>query len=67
MATDDAQLSRLLFEARERSEMFADVIEAQTGQSDEWGRRLVKEIDDYRASRGWSPHGYGGEGTDDSA
>jgi len=58
----DAQLlSRLLFESRERVEMAADMIERRAGQPDEWGRRLVAEIDEYRASRGWSPHGFGNE------
>jgi hypothetical protein len=58
----DALLSRLLFEARERSEMLADIVEIRTGRPDATGRRLVEEIDAYRARRGWSPHGFGGEG-----
>jgi hypothetical protein len=60
--TAEARLSKMLFEARERSEMFTDIVEGQTGKRDEWGRRLVAEIDAYRAERGWSPHGFGGEG-----
>lgn len=59
---DDARLlSRLLFESRERIEMHRDMVENRSGQRDEWARRLVEEIDVYRASRGWSTHGYGGE------
>lgn len=54
-------LSRLLFESRERVDMAGDVVEAQTGKRDEWARRLVAEIDAYRASRGWSPDGFGRE------
>jgi hypothetical protein len=54
-------LSRLLFESRERVEMARDMVESRTGQTDEWARRLVAEIDEYRAARGWSPHGFGGE------
>lgn len=55
------QLSRLLFEAREQIEMWADVVERQTGRSADYPRRLVAEIDAYRAERGWSPHGFGDE------
>lgn len=41
--------------------MFADVVEARAGRRDEWSRRVVAELDAYRAERGWSPHGFGGE------
>lgn len=58
---DAARLSRILFEARERVEMALEVVEIQSGQVDTWGRRLRDEIDEYRAERGWSPHGFGGE------
>ena len=58
-----ARLSRMLFEARERVEMSADTVELQVGKPDIWGRRLVAEIDAYRAEQGWSPHGFGGEET----
>lgn len=57
----NAQLSRMLFSARESIEMFADLVEAQTGRTDEYNRRLVAEIDEYRYMRGWSLHGFGGE------
>lgn len=56
-----ADLSRLLWGARETAEMFADIVEARTGKRDESSRRLVEEIDAYRAHRGWSPHGFGHE------
>lgn len=58
---DAARLSRLLFEARESLEMWADVVEARTSRADEYTRGLVARIDGYRAGRGWSPHGLGGE------
>lgn len=58
---DNRLLSRILFEARERVEMSADVVERQSGREDGWGRRLVAEIDDYRERRGWPPDGFGGE------
>lgn len=58
---DAARLSRILFSAREQCDMWADVVERQTGQPATAVRALVAEIDAYRASRGWSPHGFGGE------
>jgi glutamine synthetase len=61
VAPTDAELSRLLFEARESVEMWADVVEARTGKADNYTRGLVARIDAYRAERGWSPHGFGGE------
>lgn len=59
--SEAARLSKLLFDARESVEMFADVVEARTGRRDEFNRRLVVDIDAYRAERGWSPNGFGGE------
>lgn len=58
---DAAELSRLLFEAREQIDMWADVVEARTSKPANYTRDLVKRIDLYRAERGWSPHGFGGE------
>lgn len=58
---DATRLSRLLFLARESIEMFADTVEGRAGRSAQHQRQLVEEIDAYRAARGWSPHGYGGE------
>lgn len=59
--SEAARLSRLLFEARELIDMFGDVVEGRTGKDDTWSRRVRDEIDAYRAERGWSPHGFGGE------
>jgi len=61
MTTDEALLSKLLFEAREAVEMYADIVAAEVKES-EYLRRLVREIDAYRTERGWSPSGFGGEG-----
>jgi hypothetical protein len=58
-ASHDQQLSRLLFEARELISMQTDTVESRTGKTDDWGRRVVREIDDYRRERGWSPDGFG--------
>lgn len=55
-------LSRLLWHARERVEMAADSVEHSTGREDMHGRRLVADIDAFRAAQGWSPNGFGGEG-----
>lgn len=57
-----AQLSKLLFEARELIDMFGDVVESRSGRPDAQSRRVRDEIDAFRAERGWSPHGFGGEG-----
>lgn len=57
----DAELSKMLFEAREAVEMLADMVEHRTGQPSRHERDLVARIDSYRARRGWSPHGFGGE------
>ncbi len=60
--SEDARLSRLLFEARELAEMLADIVEMRgRGRKDDWSRRFIAEVDAYRAERGWSPHGFGGE------
>lgn len=59
--SENARLSRMLFEARETADMHADIIESQSGRPVPNVRRLVTEIDAYRAERGWSPNGYGGE------
>lgn len=62
MTNEDATLSKMLFEAREVAEMYADVVRNQSGSEDNYLRRLVADIDTYRAERGWSPNGFGGEG-----
>lgn len=61
-AGDAARLSRLMFEARELIDMFGDVVERQSGRTDNWSRRVRDELDAYRADRGWNPNGFGGEG-----
>lgn len=59
--SEAARLSKMLFSARESIEMWADVVESQTGKESNHERRLVAEIDAYREERGWSPHGFGRE------
>lgn len=54
-------LSKLLFEARESLDMYADVVEARSGRKTPYLLELVARIDAYRAERGWSPNGFGGE------
>jgi hypothetical protein len=61
MNTSSRDLSRVLFEARERISMQIDVTESQTGRADDWGQRLLLEIDAIRAREEWNPHGFGGE------
>lgn len=59
--TEAARLSRILWDAREGLEMWADVVEAQTQKRDTGTREVIAEIDSYRDERGWSPNGFGGE------
>lgn len=59
--TNAARLSRLLFDAREQIDMWADVVEARSRRPATDARKVVAEIDAYRAEHGWSPHGFGGE------
>jgi hypothetical protein len=54
--SDDARLSRMLWEAREIADMMADITRDST-----WPAQVRDEIDAYRAERGWSPNGFGGE------
>lgn len=56
-----AELSRLLFEARESIDMWADVVESRAGEPATYERSLVNRIDAYRARQGWNPDGFGGE------
>jgi len=65
MASGEAQkVSRLLWEAREIASMYYDVIKKRTGLNDHYSSRLIRQIDAYRALKGWSPDGFGGEGPD---
>ena len=59
--SENARLSYLLFTAREAVEMLTDIVETRTRQEPTHLRELVREIDTYRAERGWSPNGFGGE------
>lgn len=59
--TDAARLSRMLWHARELIDMYADIVEAEIGKPEKSSRKLIAEIDEYRAEHGWSPHGFGGE------
>ena len=54
-------LSAVLFAAREQISMWGDVIEARAGVRDVHTDSVRNSVDAYRAKRGWSPHGYGGE------
>lgn len=58
---EEERLSRMLWDSRELISMFRDVVEKRSGQQDGWSRRVIGEIDAYRAERGWSPDGFGGE------
>lgn len=55
---EERDLSRMTFEARELIDMLVDI----TRGRDTWAERARDEIDAYRAGRGWSPDGFGGEG-----
>lgn len=59
--TEAAKLSRMLFAARESLEMLADIVEKDSGKPDLATRALVFDIDEYRKSQGWNPHGFGSE------
>jgi hypothetical protein len=59
--SEDAMMSRMLFEAREHLEMWFDVVKARTGREDTHLKGLIDRIDTYRREQGWSPHGFGGE------
>lgn len=59
----DARLSRLLWDAREQVDMWADSVERRSHPgAGHAPRRVRDELDAYRAHRGWSPDGFGGEG-----
>lgn len=58
--SDAAVLSKLLWDAREVIAVLAGVTKRRY-RSDR-PLQLVAEIDNYRAGRGWSPNGHGGEG-----
>lgn len=60
-AFEPTALSALLFNARELLDMYGDTVFHMTDRKDPWVYRTRDDIDAYRAKRGWSPHGYGGE------
>jgi hypothetical protein len=55
-------LSALLFNARELLDMYGSTVFQMTDRRDRWVYGTRDQIDAYRAERGWSPNGYGGEG-----
>lgn len=59
--TSAAELSKLLFEAREIAAMYGDVVEASWPGGGDYCYAVRDRLDAYRAERGWSPHGFGGE------
>ncbi len=61
MISEAAQLSRLLYEAREEIDMWRVVVENRTGERAGRCRDLIERIDRYRREQGWNPDGYGGE------
>lgn len=59
--TETQRLSKLLYEARDVIDMYLAIIERRLDKPDHYSRRVRDEIDAYRAERGWSPDGFGGE------
>lgn len=61
--TEAARLSKLLFTARELIDMYADMMVSSQPQlqAHVYPRAIRDEIDEYRAEKGWSPNGFGGE------
>ncbi len=55
------RLSKMLFEAREEIEMWAEVVEIRTGRRAASTCRVLERIDGFRQEQGWSRHGFGGE------
>lgn len=59
--SEASDMSRMLFGAREFLDMLLDIVEIRMGRRDEALAALIEEIDGYRARRGWSADGFGGE------
>lgn len=59
--TETARLSKMLWDVRELLSMYGEHLEYSTGKKDQWIDRTLKEVDEYRAEKGWSPDGFGGE------
>lgn len=58
---DRRDLSRLLYDAWDLLDMYGDLINDRTGGRDPHIDRTRDELAAYRATRGWSSNGYGGE------
>lgn len=56
-----AEVSKLLFEARELIDMYGDVVARATGCRAAHVDDVRDRLDAYRAARGWSRNGFGGE------
>lgn len=61
--TEAEDHSKLLWDARESLNMFADMVEGSTGRIADRERDLIRQIDEFRTANGWNPNGFGGEGT----
>jgi hypothetical protein len=59
--TTNAELSRLLWDARESVDTLIVIVESRSGRRDTFNRKLLADLDAYRAEQGWSPDGFGGE------
>lgn len=57
----NAEVSKLMFEAKESLEMWNDVVNAKMGRDDPYTKGLIDRIVEYRKTQGWSPNGFGGE------
>lgn len=58
---NDAELSRMMFSAREYLDMYGDMMRTWGVDPTTGPHRIRDEIDAYRVSRGWNPDGFGGE------
>jgi hypothetical protein len=61
ISTDAAQVSRMLFLASELLDMYGDLVFSLSDRKDPGIYGLKQDIDGYRAAKGWSPNGFGGE------
>ncbi len=59
--TSAAHVSKFLFEAREEIEMWADVVESQTGKPARHTRQILATLDNFRVDQGWNKDSFGGE------
>lgn len=61
MMSENARLSKMLYESREAIEMFSDMVEIRLGERDKYLDGIVRNIDEFREEKGWNPSGFGGE------